>query len=231
VVIAVGVVGATALERRASHDFRPGAAVRLPNILIIGSDGVDADRMSLYGYARDTTPFLRALAPRALVADFAFANATSSAGSITALLTGRLPSSTGVVYPPNILRGGDSYRHLPGLLKGLGYRTLEVSVPHYADANDLNFRRAFDESNGRVSRETASAVVARLAGDDAAYLLGAIRDRVEERALHLAGVRAMRDVYAEVTKAPVGEIGDQEMLPGSRSSRRPATSPSSLTST
>lgn len=211
-VIAVGVVGATALRRRASHDFRPGAAVRLPNILIVGSDGVDADRMSLYGYAKDTTPFLRSLAPRALVADFAFANATSSAGSITALLTGRLPSSTGVVYPPNILRGDDSYRHLPGLLKGLGYRTLEVSVPHYADANDLNFRRAFDESNGRVSRETASAVVARLAGDDAAYLLGAIRDRVGERALHLACVRAMRDVYAEVTKAPVGEVGDQEML-------------------
>jgi hypothetical protein len=211
-LVAVAIVVAASLGRSASRGVRPGAAERLPNIVIVGSDGVDADRMSLYHYARDTTPFLRSLASQALVADFAFPNAATTGGSLTALLTGRLPSTTGVLYPPNILRGDDSYRHLPGLLKGHGYRTLQVSVRHYADAYDLNFRRAFDESNGRLSRDAANALLARLAGNDAAYLLGAIRDRVEDRLLHLAGVRAMRDVYAELTRAPVGEVGDEEML-------------------
>lgn len=210
--VAVAVVVAASLGRGASHGIRPGAAVRLPNIVMVGSDGVDADRMSLYGYSRDTTPFLSSLASQALVADFAFPNAATTGGSISSLLTGRLPSTTGVLYPPNILRGEDSYRHLPGLLKGHGYRTLQVSIRHYADAYDLNFRRAFDESNGRVSRDAANTLLSRLAGDDAAYLLGAIRDRAEDRLLHLAGVRAMRDVYAELTRAPVGEFGDEEML-------------------
>src|SRR5207245_8767379 len=38
-----------------------------PNVLLISIDTLRADRLSLYGYDRDTTPFLRRLAHESLV--------------------------------------------------------------------------------------------------------------------------------------------------------------------
>jgi hypothetical protein len=69
---------------------------RLANVLILSTDGLNADHMSVYGYERDTTPFMRALLPEFLVAENHVSNSESTAGSIAALLTGKLPTATRV---------------------------------------------------------------------------------------------------------------------------------------
>jgi hypothetical protein len=99
------------------------AEARLPSVLLFGSDGVNARDLSLYGSKRRTTPFLERLARESLVCDNAFPNASTTGGSTVSILSGRLPTETGVIYPPDIARGMAAHRHLPGLLRGLGYRT------------------------------------------------------------------------------------------------------------
>ena len=120
-----------------------------PNIVLVSGDGIDASRMSIYGFERETTPFLRQLKESALFFENALPNAATTTASVTSMLTGKLATKTQVIYPPAILRGKDAYEHLPGILKRLGYSNLEISIRHYSDPIDLNMRGAFDRSNFR----------------------------------------------------------------------------------
>lgn len=206
--VALGGLLAGIVTTRRNKSEATIAGGRRPNVLILGSDGINARRTSLYGAERDTTPFLKQLASESLVAENAFSNAAHTGGSLVSILTGRLPSTTGVIYPPDILRGNDSYRHLPALLKSRGYETLQLSVRHYGDAYDLNILRGFDEVNGRRRAAADIQAAARVVGDDASYLLMTIKERVVERVGHITGRRIMRDVFAEVTSAPAGATGD-----------------------
>jgi len=186
-------------------DFADGAhSSTRPNILLLGGDGLNADHLSAYGYERDTTPFLRTLLAESLVAENAFTNVGHTGGAIAAMLTGKSPTRTRLIYPPDILRGRDAYEHLPGILKQLGYHTLQLSMRHYGDAYDLNLRDAFDESNFRslsaitwgervvLGHSSNSAYVSSL------YFLEQIYGRLEERVLHAFGVRVMANPYEEV---------------------------------
>ena len=122
----------------------------LPDIVLITVDGVNAENMSLYGYANDTTPFLRELAPESLVAENTFSNAQGTIGSITSILTGRYPADTRVLRSVDILEGQESYQNLPALLKSYGYYTAQLAYSYYADAYRVNFQRAFDYANGKT---------------------------------------------------------------------------------
>lgn len=184
-----------ALKRR----ITPRPLKRRPNIILISVDGLEAERMSLYGYDRDTTPFLRELAEQSLVCENNFPNADASGASIAAILTGKLPTQTKLVYPPDILEGEDSYQHLPGILKQHGYRTVDFSVRHYVDPIDLNMLDAFDWVNSRRISEPAAAVLfGSLLGNRSYYLLRKMRERLTERFLHAFGGRIMTDPLVEV---------------------------------
>ena len=122
---------------------------QLPNIILITSDGLNANHMSLYGYERDTTPFLKGISKSSLVAENAFTNSANTAGSTISILTGKYPTSTRVLYPPNILRNEDSYEHPPGILKTLGYSTIQLGYEVYVDGYNMNLLSGFDEVNGR----------------------------------------------------------------------------------
>ena len=69
---------------------------QLANVLILSADGLNADHMSAYGYKRDTTPFIKKLLPEFLVAENHLSNNERTAGSIGALLTGKLSTATRV---------------------------------------------------------------------------------------------------------------------------------------
>jgi len=62
-----------------------------PNVVLILADTTRADRLSLYGYARDTTPHLRELATSAVVFDAARSQASCTFPSVNSLLTSRYP--------------------------------------------------------------------------------------------------------------------------------------------
>jgi arylsulfatase A-like enzyme len=172
---------------------------RRPNILLMAGDGINATHMSLYGYSRDTTPYLRTLAGKGLLCENSFTNAGSSGASISSMFTGRLPTRLRLIYPPDILRGADAYRHLPGILRQQGYRNFDISVRHFADPYDLNMRKAFDWANYREIKEgILSETICRNLGLEPDYFLRIMSERISERLLHISGYRRMVDSYGEV---------------------------------
>jgi arylsulfatase A-like enzyme len=174
-----------------------------PNIILLASDGLNAENMSVYGYHRETTPFIAELAQRALLCENCFTNAGTSGGSIASMFTGRLPTQTRLIFPPDILKGKDRYRHLPGLLKELGYRNIDISIKHYADPYDLNMRKSFDLANFREFKwmdNALSELISSLFGQEPEYFAFVMNDRITSRLLHAFRVRRMDNVYLEVTE-------------------------------
>ena len=171
----------------------------LPNIILLSSDGLNASHMSVYGYGKPTTPFLEKLARSSLLAENAFTNAGPTAGSITSRLIGKWPTQTRLLYPPDILRGKDSYQHLPGLLRRMGYTGLDLSIRHYADTVDLNFREAFDRVNSRVVKRPAG-LGSDWMGLDTSYFLYQLQDRLFSRIRKILRGIPMDDAFEEVTK-------------------------------
>lgn len=176
---------------------------QMPNIFILSSDGIDASHMSVYGYERETTPFLRSMQNETMIFENHFSNAANTTGSVISLLTGKLPTSTRVVYPPDTLGGSDSYQHLPGLLRKMGYTNADISIRYYADTEELNLLEGFDYINDRDTRTWGlSARVFSLIGNafpSESLFLKRTFNRISERLFHIAGMRTMENPFTEVT--------------------------------
>jgi arylsulfatase A-like enzyme len=83
-------------ERRESR--RPLPPADSPNVLLIVMDTVRADRLSLYGYRRATTPKLEQLAKRGIRFDKVRATAPWTLPSHASMFSGRWPHELGVVW-------------------------------------------------------------------------------------------------------------------------------------
>jgi glucan phosphoethanolaminetransferase (alkaline phosphatase superfamily) len=182
---------------------------RRPNVLILGSDGVNAANMSVYGYKRPTTPQLEQLAPTSLVAENAFTNAGNTAGSVISIMTSKLPTQTRLLYPPDILTGINSFEHLPGILKNLGYKTVEYGVPYYVDSYAFNLQDGFDMVNGRSFNAGNLGNLGRKLGfADEVYFLTRLYWRLTDRIGHIFFIHEMENPFDLVTK-PSPNISDQ----------------------
>jgi arylsulfatase A-like enzyme len=203
-------------ELRTDTQYSVKSGERLPNIIILSGDGIAARHMSVYGYERQTTPFLERIADEFLVAENHFSNAADTGGAVIAMLTGKLPTTTRVVYPPDVLRGRDSFQHLPGILKSLGYHTADVSMRHYADPYDLNLRGGFDEANFRALKESGGTLVAAIrsvpALTPASLLIDRISERIAERFEHVWKGKQMQDPMAEVNVPDLRWVTDDERV-------------------
>ena len=181
----------------------------LPNIILLGLDGVNAENMSVYGYERDTTPNIKSLAQDALIAENAFSNSGNTGGSLTSILTGKLPTETRVIYPPDILTGEDAYQHLPGILKQAGYYTVQVTMPNFGDAYDRNIKEGFDVANFRT--ESMSPLAARFerVGGSGFYFSALIVQRITERLKHAFFIKQMDNPFETVTE-PTKQITEKQ---------------------
>jgi arylsulfatase len=97
------------------------------NVLVILVDTLRADRLSLYGYPRPTSPRLDAFAREAVV----FANARSQAActfpSANSILTSRSPAVF-LLQPGGTMAIPGTVRSLPEILRRQGYATAAVSA-------------------------------------------------------------------------------------------------------
>ncbi|MEH6637312.1 MAG: sulfatase-like hydrolase/transferase [Halioglobus sp.] len=146
------LVGKSVLPGEGHSDYTDNEVRRRPgylNIILLTGDGLNAEAMSVYGNATKTTPFLDSVAQEFMIFDNAFSNAGNTTGGITALLTGRSPIITQVVYPPDILKRDAALKSLPALLPRKHYLRTQWSVPHYASADSQNMIGAFEIVNGR----------------------------------------------------------------------------------
>jgi hypothetical protein len=175
----------------------------LPDIILIGSDGLSAKNMSLYGYTRDTTPYINSLAEVSLVAENAFTNSGKTYGSIISILTGKMPTSTRVINPPDILYGADSYQHLPGFLKDLGYSTAQIGIPFWVDANDWNLQNGFNIVNQRTfNRNILITTLHQLGFELPALFTITIEERLTNRLFHALYIITIQNPISVVTDAP-----------------------------
>lgn len=179
---------------------RTADAEQRPNIILLTADGLNATHMSVYGYERETTPNISRLADSALVAENAFSNAGNSPASVVSLYTGKYPASTRMVFPPDILKGGDAYEHLPGILRSQGYKTVQITVPYYLDAKTLNVADGFDKI--KMSSAVPSKLLNRIGkfmpSDHALFADETIK-RVVDRIRHIFWIKEMDNPYLEVT--------------------------------
>ena len=132
--------------RQATRSEEPSPAAprprsqRPPNIVLIGSDTLRADRLFGAGYRRELTPNLARLARRGAQFTDCYVPCARTAPSLVSMLTGTWPHLHGVrdtfVTPEQThLR----VKSLPQLLKVAGYRSAIVGDWAASDAEKFNF--------------------------------------------------------------------------------------------
>lgn len=184
----------------------------LPNIILLGSDGVNADRMSLYGYGQETTPTLDQLSDQSLVAENHFTNSGQTSGSIVSIFTGRIPYATKVVNIPDTLQNADSYLHLPQILHELGYTNTSITYTRYLDAYSLNFQDGFDRVNGRsLETDQWMRLIGKLSTDRVRYFLMTLQERMIDRINHIFFVQQMPNPFGEVYSIIEGEDREKRL--------------------
>lgn len=164
VLTAAATVCLTACAQPAA-DVAP-AGDRPPNVLFILIDTLRADHMSLYGYDRDTTPFLSQLAERSAVFARARSQAACTYPSVNVILTSRY------AYRFYKLPGGrmsipDDLVSMPELFRAAGYTTAAVSASPIVRATPSEnnpsggFGRGFDTFDETCLWREAACVNAR----------------------------------------------------------------------
>jgi len=117
-----------------------------PNILMIGSDTLRADRLGAMGYRRALTPNIDQLAEQGALFANCYVPCARTAPSLISMLTGTWPHTHGVrdnFVPDNETRL--SVDTLPQLLKARGYRTAALSDWCGGDMGKFSF--GFDHTD------------------------------------------------------------------------------------
>ncbi len=126
---------------------REGSSFRAPgaNLIIISIDTLRADRLGSYGYDRDTSPTLDALAARGVRFEKVIAETSWTAPSHMTLLTGLHPATHGVTHERRL---PDGVVTLAQVLRQHGYFT-------YANTGGGYVSRSFDFDRGFAVFEQA----------------------------------------------------------------------------
>ena len=144
-------------------------ALTKPNVVIYTSDTLRADHASLYGYGRETTPFLKKLGATGVVFDDCQAQATWTKPSIASLMTSLYAFTHGIVRDSDTIPPGAAT--LAQQIRGAGYVTASmVSTPFVGRATGLE--RGFDylyeypvvlrQHNPQTERDTDSEALNRV---------------------------------------------------------------------
>jgi arylsulfatase A-like enzyme len=102
---------------------------RRPNILLLTVDALRADRTSLYGYGRPTSPALEQLATDAVVCETAFSLGPFTQSACVQLFTSTPPLSHGGFDAGAVGRPATLFRHF----NAAGYRTTALSTLHWVN--------------------------------------------------------------------------------------------------
>ena len=98
-----------------------------PSLVLVTIDTLRADRLGCYGYHRDTTPTLDALAEEAVLFENAYTTMATTLPAHASIMTGTYPLTHGVVanaaYLPRTLADAVSLRTVAEMLSDEGYVT------------------------------------------------------------------------------------------------------------
>jgi arylsulfatase A-like enzyme len=123
-----------------------------PNVILVSIDTLRADHVGLYGYERDTTPFLDRFAAQATVFERAFTTCPWTLVAHMTMLTGLFPVQHGVVTDQLAL--AEEIPLLAERLNGAGYQTLGLYYTSWIHER-YGFARGFDVFRAHGSAEEA----------------------------------------------------------------------------
>jgi arylsulfatase A-like enzyme len=132
------------------------------NVVLITIDTLRADHLGCYGYHRDTSPRIDALARRGTVFERAYTHWPKTRASMIILMTGLRPSQNGYSKEHPILHGFNPT--LATTLKGAGYATAAaVDNPHVAAQHGHgrgfdSFRETWEENDLATEMDRTRAI-------------------------------------------------------------------------
>ncbi len=179
----VGIVGTWAACAR---DPGPVAAPPSRGFVVVSLDTLGAKHLGMYGYRRDTSPFLDSLASRSVLFENAFVQYTSTLVSHMSLFTGLYPREHGV-YPP-FSRLADEVTTLPEAFRQAGFRTAAITEGGYM-VGEPGFERGFEQF---AALEASQRSIEEVLGRGSAYLEGL---EPEERFFLFLHSYAVHDPY------------------------------------
>lgn len=127
-------------EARPPRNPRPRKEGAPPNLLMIGSDTLRADRLGAMGYHRALTPHIDQLGEQGALFANCYVPCARTAPSLISLLTGTWPHTHGI--RDNFVPDADTRLKvdaLPQILKARGYRTAAISDWCGADMGKFSF--------------------------------------------------------------------------------------------
>jgi arylsulfatase A-like enzyme len=159
-----GIAGDRALDKSEPHEVGSKPPARGKHFILIAIDTLRADRMSLYGYGRPTTPRIDAHARSGLVFDACFSQGTNTAVAFSAMQTS---ASRGDVFDPDRERlfvrlksAGFHTGMVNAVEEGIWLRAKSTSGPYRRVILDgiKNFPHEFGEEFWDGDRVTDAAI-------------------------------------------------------------------------
>ena len=204
-----------------------GSTPALPaRVILITCDTLRADRLGAYGYERDVSPSLDALASESVLFERAYSSAASTVPSVSSLLSGRLPDEIGV-------SGGNQTLMHPsveslaevagkaGLIPGAVVSNWVLRVqPGHATAGVSQGFVFFDDKMDQL--ESDRAVAERRASGTTAVALAWLRERKQlgEESFFLwvhyqdpHGPYTPKDEFLESFEREAAEVSSEQLLP------------------
>jgi len=139
-IVGGGLTAWRALQRRSAYASLPTAQAGAPNVLVLLLDTVRASALSMYGYARTTSPHMDALAAGGTLFEQAVSTAPWTLPAHASLFTGEFPGllSTSFRRPLDGARGTLAER-----FREAGYETVGFVGNAYYTAWDSGLSRGF----------------------------------------------------------------------------------------
>ena len=197
-----------------------GGTERPPLVLLVSVDTLRADRLGAYGSDRGLTPRLDELAARSEVFEAAYAPASFTVPSMSAVLTGRHPRQNRILINENVLL--PSVPTLAEALHAAGYRTGAV-VSNFVLRGGTGLEQGFERYDDRQPQaEVARGLPERIAPDttdDALELLDQLRSGGRPTFLWVhyqdphGPYTPPEDLLAEQMEAERGRPGAERRLP------------------
>ncbi|MBI4697362.1 MAG: sulfatase-like hydrolase/transferase [Nitrospirae bacterium] len=112
------------------------------NIILVTFDALTARDMSLYGYRRETTPFISKWAKNASIFTMAEASSDYTRPTTASLMTGKRVWTHQLYRAHGVINGAKE--NLPLLLKNSGYYNIALVQNHLASVETFGISKSFD---------------------------------------------------------------------------------------
>ncbi len=170
----------------AGEATRSAANAEEPNIVMIVVDTLRADHLGSYGYDRQTSPNIDALAEKGALFERTYSTSSWTLPACGSLLSGTYPSRHGATGWTDQLRSDIPW--LPAMLADRGYHTMAVTSNPFL-TRQQGFERGFDEFDDETVIAAAQWSFPLLESKHKALVLASTSATATRRAMELLNQR------------------------------------------